>query len=131
MLVGSWKTDPFVGFVMDAIGGKLPPPNVTERLSKTAVHLAVLLCAVTARPTRTVCGRDTVWLPTVVQAVPLADRYAVIVFPLRMSRTQYGAGAPGEPTDCVTAAWVNRHWKAEDPLGRSSIIAYGEVLDAS
>jgi len=71
-----------------------------------------------------------VGVPTWTHAVPFADRYAVKTFPLRTSRTQYGA-APVEPSDGVVAPGVSRHWNPDVPRGRISIIAYGESAERS
>src|SRR5687768_15089292 len=59
-------------------------------------------------------------LPTSVQLTPSADRYALMVLPLRVRRTQTG-GAPSPPAVCAERLDVaGRRWNASpfvDPKG--------------
>src|ERR1043166_1909307 len=70
--------------------------RLTVTLSNWAVLDTAALCAVTARPARTLLDMAIAVMPApaCVQAWPSAEEYAMNVFPERTSRTQYGIVGP-------------------------------------
>src|SRR5262245_66426737 len=102
---------------------KAGPLPLTLTLSKVEVFRTPAAWLVTARPTKTWALIVTVSEPTCVHVVPLVDLEAVIVLPLRTSRTQTGApDAP--PAVCeLTPPVATRRWKARPLPGVSAMNA--------
>src|SRR5262245_19092037 len=75
-------------------GGGGPVVPVSDTLSNVPAVTTPLLWLHTPSPMKTLAAIEMVALPTAVQVVPLVERSAVNVVPLRVRRTQYGAVNP-------------------------------------
>jgi hypothetical protein len=81
----------FAGVGDDGVAGGcdvLPPE--TDTLSNVATLSTLVLLLVTASPTNTLEGIDTVVLPRTVQEVPFAEDDATIVLPVLARRSHVG-----------------------------------------
>jgi hypothetical protein len=85
-------TDPVVADT-PVITGAGTAVELTDTLSSVAVASAVALPLVTPRPIYTPAAIVIVWLPPSVQYTPSGEVYALNVFPLRTTFSQYGNGA--------------------------------------
>src|SRR5215510_601908 len=79
-------------------------------LSKVDVFSAVLLCAVTDRPSSALLAMVTLIVPTCVQLMPSAEAKPVKLLPERASRTQYGATGPAICANCTALAPVDARY---------------------
>ncbi len=91
-----------------------------------AVARVETLWLVTTSPTCTVAAIEMLSLPMSVQLVPVVDRYAETVEPLRTKRTQDGA-VPAPPTVvALEPSVVTRRWNARPFAGVTATNAFRE-----
>ncbi len=125
-IVTAVPTAPDVGVRLVMLGGDEPVALETAVPLNVAVARVETLWLVTASPTYTVAAIEMLSLPMSVQLVPVVDRYAETVEPLRTKRTQDGA-VPAPPTVVALApSVVTRRWNTRPFAGVTATNAFRE-----